>query len=119
MLTPKHVLYQDHLVNYSQLFFKKFIYFWIFFLGIGKTTSARLILKELGYQIVEQNASDIRNKKNLHNHLGGLTTNKAIKFEVDDRKKTKMDNNRKIGKLGYDKVAVIMDEVDGMSSGGN
>jgi replication factor C subunit 1 len=33
--------------------------------GLGKTTTARLLAKELGYNVIEFNASDIRNKKGV------------------------------------------------------
>jgi replication factor C subunit 1 len=33
--------------------------------GLGKTTTARLLGQELGFNIVEFNASDIRNKKGV------------------------------------------------------
>jgi replication factor C subunit 1 len=33
--------------------------------GIGKTTFVRLLANEYGYSLIEQNASDIRNKKSI------------------------------------------------------
>ena len=33
--------------------------------GIGKTTFVRLLAKEYGYELIEYNASDIRNKSSL------------------------------------------------------
>ena len=33
--------------------------------GLGKTTTARLLAKELNYNVIEFNASDIRNKKGV------------------------------------------------------
>jgi len=67
--------------------------------GIGKTTIARLIAKELGFTIVEKNASDLRNKNSINSQLKVLGNNMSY-----DRS----------GKLH--KTLIIMDEVDGMSS---
>ncbi|KII62248.1 Replication factor C subunit 1 [Thelohanellus kitauei] len=64
--------------------------------GIGKSTTARLVCQELGYDIFELNASDTRNKKCLDTILSASL------------------QNLKIGKRG-NKSVVIMDEVDGMS----
>ncbi len=69
--------------------------------GIGKTSLAKILLKEFGYEIVEFNASDIRNQKlvkeNFKNIIGKISITSM------------MGVKRKIG--------IIMDEVDGMSSG--
>ncbi|KAH9527735.1 replication factor C subunit 1 [Dermatophagoides farinae] len=44
--------------------------------GIGKTTTAQLVCKELRYDYLELNASDQRNKKSLHeNVLDGVSGN--------------------------------------------
>lgn len=48
--------------------------------GIGKTTSVRLIAKTMGYEVVEQNASDVRNKLAVENLLNHLTDNTLINF---------------------------------------
>lgn len=65
--------------------------------GIGKTTVAHLVAKELGYEVVEFNASDER-------------SGKAIRelFEKMGRSHCVQTTTRRL---------VIMDEVDGMSSG--
>ena len=44
--------------------------------GIGKTTAVRVLAREMGYQLLEQNASDVRNKNSVNdfmNHLCGNT----------------------------------------------
>jgi replication factor C subunit 1 len=33
--------------------------------GIGKTSSARIVCKALGYEVLETNASDTRNKNSI------------------------------------------------------
>jgi replication factor C subunit 1 len=69
--------------------------------GIGKTSLAKILLNEFGYETVEFNASDIRNQKlvkeNFKNIIGKISITSM------------MGVKRKIG--------IIMDEVDGMSSG--
>ena len=70
--------------------------------GIGKTTIAHLILKEYNYEIIEFNASDVRSQKAVKENLikSLNTTNVSL---------MKDNFSRNIG--------IIMDEVDGMSSG--
>lgn len=64
--------------------------------GLGKTTAARLAAKEAGYQVWELNASDTRNQAVLREALGVGTVTRSV--------------------MGG-KVVLVMDEVDGMSSG--
>lgn len=79
--------------------------------GIGKTTVAHLVAKELGYDILEQNASDVRSKsllnENVKNSLDSMSIVGMLK-ETSDKTK-----NDKVGK----RFVIIMDEVDGMSGG--
>jgi replication factor C subunit 1 len=69
--------------------------------GIGKTTLANILLKEFNYDVIEFNASDVRNQKlireNLKNILGKQSISKLMGL-----------NNSN---------GIIMDEVDGASSG--
>lgn len=44
----------------------------------GKTTSAHLVCKELGFDVVELNASDARSKRTLENVVSELLTNKVL-----------------------------------------
>ena len=70
--------------------------------GTGKTTFARILLKEHGYDIIEYNASDVRSQKQVNDSL------------------TKIINYKNISQLTHncDKITgIIMDEIDGMSSG--
>jgi len=66
--------------------------------GIGKTTLAHLIYNEFDYEIIELNASDIRNKKQIKE-----TFAKYSKFKIDFTGQKK-------------RVGIIMDELDGISS---
>lgn len=65
--------------------------------GIGKTTTARLLAKEYNYSVTEFNASDVRNKS-------GIDLMETGSFNLGVRKT-------------MEKSLIIMDEVDGMSSG--
>lgn len=67
--------------------------------GIGKTTSAHIICRELDLDIVEFNASDLRNKGSLISQVKGFINTYGLSENLKMRNKV-----------------VIMDEVDGMSS---
>lgn len=69
--------------------------------GIGKTTLAQNLLKEYNYETVEFNASDIRNQKLVKEKFKNIIGKISITCM--------MGIKRHIG--------IIMDEVDGMSSG--
>ncbi len=43
--------------------------------GIGKTSAARITCKKLGYEVLETNASDTRNKNSIENMLRVLSSN--------------------------------------------
>jgi len=66
--------------------------------GIGKTTLVKAATKELGYDMVELNASDVRTKESLQSIIPPLLNNASV--------------------LGR-KVLLFLDEVDGMSSRGD
>ncbi|KAL9038003.1 MAG: hypothetical protein Q9214_005455, partial [Letrouitia sp. 1 TL-2023] len=77
--------------------------------GIGKTTAAHLVAKLEGYDIVESNASDTRSKKLVETGLKGvLDTTSLLGYFAGDGKKVETEKK---------KIVLIMDEVDGMSSG--
>lgn len=67
--------------------------------GIGKTTTARLLAKQLGFEIVEKNASDLRNKTSILSSLNVMGNNMSL-----------------TSKGGVMPTVIIMDEVDGMTS---
>ena len=70
--------------------------------GIGKTTMAKLLYKKYNYDVLEYNASDTRTAKIIQdklNKVGG--SHNIVDFMCN--KKTK--------------IAVILDEIDGLSSG--
>ena len=69
--------------------------------GIGKTTLAYLILNYYDYEIIECNASDTRTKKTIRESIGQIS---KVSVCVDEKNKFK-------------KVAIIMDEIDGLVGG--
>jgi replication factor C large subunit len=62
--------------------------------GVGKTTLALALAKEYDWELVEINASDVRNKANIEQHLGAVMKQRSL-FST-----TKL---------------VLIDEVDGLS----
>ncbi|XP_030374533.1 replication factor C subunit 1 [Scaptodrosophila lebanonensis] len=72
--------------------------------GIGKTTTATLVCKELGFDTVEFNASDTRSKKLLKEEVSSLLSNKSLYGFVNGR-------SQAVSK----KHVLLMDEVDGMA----
>ncbi|KAM8704543.1 hypothetical protein ACLKA7_009056 [Drosophila subpalustris] len=72
--------------------------------GIGKTTTATLVTKELGFDAVEFNASDTRSKRLLKEEVASLLGNKSLYGYVNGQ-------SQAVSK----KHVLIMDEVDGMA----
>lgn len=72
--------------------------------GIGKSTAAKVIAKELGFSVLELNASDNRSKKTVENLLKDTSTSTSITRYKDDNEAFK------------NKSVIIMDEVDGLSA---
>jgi replication factor C subunit 1 len=77
--------------------------------GIGKTTTATLVAKELNRDVIELNASDARSKKALTEALGDLSGTHALNFANAGSSKS--------AKTAPRKRCIIMDEVDGMGAG--
>ncbi|GAA5869122.1 hypothetical protein JCM8547_008702 [Rhodosporidiobolus lusitaniae] len=79
--------------------------------GIGKTTSAHLVAKMLGYDILELNASDTRSKKLLEEAFRSKISDSTISgfFKNSEKEREGLGVNKK--------SLIIMDEVDGMSAG--
>lgn len=77
--------------------------------GIGKTTAAHLVARQFGYDVLEQNASDVRSKSLLNagvkNAIGNMS---VVGFFL---------NKDNIEDINGKKFVIIMDEVDGMSGG--
>ncbi|VUZ93708.1 replication factor C subunit 1, putative [Plasmodium vivax] len=70
--------------------------------GIGKTTTAKIVAESSGYSVIEFNASDERNKAAVEK-ISEMATGGYSIASIKSRKLTK--------------TCIIMDEVDGMSSG--
>ncbi|EMR08903.1 hypothetical protein PNEG_02685 [Pneumocystis murina B123] len=75
--------------------------------GIGKTTSAHLVAKLEGYDVLEFNASDTRNKKLLEDSLIRIYNNTSLSGFFSTYEEAGKKN----------KLVLIMDEVDGISTG--
>lgn len=80
--------------------------------GIGKTTSAHIVAKSLGFDILERNASDVRSKSLLNQQLKSVLNNTSVVgyFQAKEKGDKGTEGNGR-------KFVLIMDEVDGMSSG--
>lgn len=78
--------------------------------GIGKTTAAHLVAKELGFDILEKNASDVRSKSLLNSTVKSVLNNTSVVGFFKHQHDAEHDVNEK-------RFCLIMDEVDGMSSG--
>ncbi|XP_055546783.1 replication factor C subunit 1 [Wyeomyia smithii] len=74
--------------------------------GVGKTTTATLVCKELGFDAVEFNASDTRSKKLLKEEVSELLSTKSLfGYFTGGGKGDKVTH----------KHVLVMDEVDGMA----
>ncbi|KAF7282331.1 hypothetical protein GWI33_002903 [Rhynchophorus ferrugineus] len=71
--------------------------------GVGKTTTATLVARELGFDVVEFNASDTRNKKLLHEEISQMMHSTTVAGFISVEKNI---NKKRI---------LLMDEVDGMA----
>jgi replication factor C subunit 1 len=70
--------------------------------GCGKTSLAYIILNKYKYDIIELNASELRNRKNIKDKLMDILTKKNV---LSMFKHTTTEN------------AIIMDEIDGLTTG--
>lgn len=70
--------------------------------GVGKTCFVEIILKELNYDVIKYDSSDIRNKLIIENIASNNTSSHNIM--------SLFQNNRK-------PIAIIMDEIDSMNNG--
>ncbi|XP_015119781.1 replication factor C subunit 1 [Diachasma alloeum] len=73
--------------------------------GVGKTTSVQVVCKELGFDLLEFNASDTRSKKLLKDEVSGLLSNTTMKGYFTGNAEEKPSC----------KHVLLMDEVDGMA----
>ena len=87
--------------NKNNLLFKKGIYVYGE-PGTGKTSFVTNILKELGYDIINYDAGDIRNTSVIED---------ITKHNMSDKNIMSLFNKK------VKKIAIIMDEIDGMNNG--
>ena len=76
--------------------------------GIGKSTMAHVVAREAGFDVVELNASDVRNRKALRETLAGLAQNSSVVKALCVARGKPVSRSRSV---------LVMDEVDGMSTG--
>ncbi|NP_001135428.1 germ line transcription factor 1 [Nasonia vitripennis] len=74
--------------------------------GIGKTTTAYVVCAQLGYEVLEFNASDTRSKKLLQEEIAGILSNKTVKSFLTNGQEKKKNPPKHV---------LLMDEVDGMA----
>ena len=82
--------------------------------GIGKTSAAILCAEESGFNPIEFNASDTRSKKSLQAHIESMIGNHNLSEYFGGNRQLV---SSKAMSLDRQKSVLIMDEVDGMSSG--
>ncbi|KAK9474241.1 replication factor RFC1 C terminal domain-containing protein, partial [Dipodascopsis tothii] len=77
--------------------------------GIGKTTSAHLVAKLAGFDVIETNASDARSKNIIAETFADVLDNTSLLgyFAADNKTAVASKKN----------IVLVMDEVDGMSAG--
>ena len=92
---------QNFELNKNNMAFKKGIYIYGE-PGTGKTSFVTNILKELNYDIIKYDAGDIRNKSVI---------DEITKHNMSDKNIMSIFNKK------IKKIAIIMDEIDGMNNG--
>ena len=80
--------------------------------GVGKTTVSKIVGRSLGYNPIEFNASDVRNKSAIDKQVKSILLSGQMNFTT-----TKTQTGEIKSEFNLKKQAlIIMDEVDGMSS---
>lgn len=78
--------------------------------GLGKTTLAHVCAKQAGYEVLEVNASDDRSRDVVKNRIRTSLGTESVKNVTNNKNP---DGSQKIAKP----ICVIVDEVDGVTSG--
>lgn len=80
--------------------------------GFGKTTLAHVIAKQAGYNIIEVNASDDRTGEVVKSKIKASLEHQAI------IRNAKMNDDKREMAMSSKPNLLIIDEIDGASSGG-
>jgi chromosome transmission fidelity protein 18 len=78
--------------------------------GLGKTTLAHVCAKQAGYEVLEVNASDDRSRDVVNNRIRTSLGTESVKTVTNNKAS---DGSQKVARP----VCVIVDEVDGVTSG--
>jgi DNA polymerase III delta prime subunit len=84
--------------------------------GVGKSLIAELLLGGRDRHILQMNAGDIRSKKRIQEMLEKLLSNKSIDMMKKKEYLQQQHSKKKIVSDSW-QVAIIMDDIDGMSCG--
>lgn len=81
-----------------------------------------MVCKQLGFEVLEMNASDCRSKLAINSHISTLSGNKSIDYwTVAGQKKQEQNSSNPyimaLGGQNTQKSVIIMDEVDGVGAG--
>jgi replication factor C subunit 1 len=70
--------------------------------GIGKSSACRIICKQLGYEILEMNASEQRNKSSIQENIGTLSGNHCLDYWTSTglKKAENAQNNELLEEFG-------------------
>lgn len=74
--------------------------------GVGKTLTAYLVSKDLGYDVVEMNTSNTRSKRILMESMTDTLNNKSVSSIMKKKNGNKIQNTKRV---------LLMEDVDGMT----
>ena len=96
--------------------------------GIGKTTAAHIVARALGYDVLELNASDTRSRAQIKAsllpvigthvlHFGAKAQARPVAGGSSSSSSSSSSGEHRMAGFAASKRVVVMDEVDGMSTG--
>lgn len=85
--------------------------------GIGKSSACKIVCAHLGYEVLEMNASDCRNKTGIQLGIGTLSENRSLDYWKTSRQNVSLKDKGADTGDKTQKSVIIMDEVDGCGAG--